>query len=254
MNGKVQIGFNQRVRLEWLERTAALALAGAQRAEVEATLQQLLREQISVGGQAQRGNREKAITILLRIWVTVPEALAPLRDEGLQLLSELPAGDHLPLHWGMAMAVYPFFGSMAEVVGRLLRLQGSVPAAQAQRRIREQLGERETVARAARRVLRCFVDWGVLEDTGDKGVYRPAPVRAVRDARLAAWIIEATLHATRAQSAPLRALVQAPALFPLDLGGAPVGALRENGRLELMRQGLDEDVVQLRRNGQMQLC
>ncbi len=254
MRGEVEIGFSQRVRLEWLERTAALALAGARREEIEAALQRLLREQISVGGQAERGNREKAITILLRTWVTLPEALAPLRDEGLHLLSELPPGDHLPLHWGMTMAAYPFFASVAEVVGRLVRLQGSVPAAQAQRRIREQLGERETVARAARRVLRCFIDWGVLQDTEDKGVYRPAPVRAIRDAKVAAWLIEAALHASRVGSAPLRALAQAPALFPLHLGTPPLETLRRSGRLELMRQGLDEDVVQLRRNGQLKLC
>ncbi len=254
MNGAVQIGFSQRVRLEWLERTAALVLAGAGRAQVEAMLQTLLREQISVGGQAERSNREKAITILLRTWVTVPEALAPLRDDGLRLLSELPAGDHLPLHWGMTMAAYPFFGSVAEVVGRLLRLQGSVQAAQAQRRIREQLGERETVARAARRVLRCFVDWGVLEDTDDKGVYRAALVRPVRDARLTAWLIGAVLHARGVEYAPLRALAEAPALFPFDLGAPAMAALRESQRLELTRQGLDEDVVQLRRNGQLKLC
>jgi len=48
-------------------------------------------------------------------------------------------------------------------------------AAQAQRRIKEQLGEREAVSRAARRVLRCFVDWGVLQDTSEKGVYQSAP-------------------------------------------------------------------------------
>jgi len=47
-------------------------------------------------------------------------------------------------------------------------------AAQAQRRIKEQLGEREAVSRAARRVLRCFVDWGVLQDTSEKGVYQSA--------------------------------------------------------------------------------
>ena len=35
------------------------------------------------------------------------------------------------------MAVYPFFGTVATVVGRLLRLQGTAGASQVQRRIRE---------------------------------------------------------------------------------------------------------------------
>ena len=72
------------------------------------------------------------------------------------------------------MAVYPFWSSVATQVGRLLRLQGSAAAAQVQRRIREQYGERETVARRARYVLRSYLDWGVLQETGAPGVYRAA--------------------------------------------------------------------------------
>ena len=56
------------------------------------------------------------------------------------------------VHWCMCMAAYPFFGTVADATGRLLRLQGTAAAAQIQRRLRERLGERETVARAARRV------------------------------------------------------------------------------------------------------
>src|SRR5947209_6488434 len=115
---------------------------------------------------------------------------SPLRDDGLDHLRRLPLDDHLAVHWGMSMAAYPFFGTVAEATGRLLRLQGSAGAAQVQRRTREQLGERETVARAARRILRCFLDWGVLEVSTEKGVYQAAAVRTVEDTRLAAWLLE----------------------------------------------------------------
>lgn len=249
MNNRVQIGFNQRIRLEWLERTSALVLAGASKEEIVATLRALLRDQISVGGDAERSNREKSITILLKTWVTVQPGLQAFRDEGLEHLARLPMQDHLPLHWGMAMAAYPFFGSVAEVVGRLLRLQGAVPAQQAQRRMREQLGERETVARAARRVLRCFVDWDVLRDTEHKGVYSAAPLRPVKDPLVKAWLLEAALRASAVNSAPLRALAQSPALFPFALDAPNGAALEASGRVELFRQAVDEEVVALRSNG-----
>ncbi len=67
-----QIGFSQRVRLEWLEQTANLVLAGNDKAAVNDALQELLKDKVSVGGQAERGNREKIITILLKTWLTVP--------------------------------------------------------------------------------------------------------------------------------------------------------------------------------------
>ena len=72
----------------------------------------------------------------------------------------------------MCIAVYPFFGTVADAVGRLLRLQGTAGAAQVQRRLRERFGERETVTHAARRILRAYIDWGILEETDQKGLYR----------------------------------------------------------------------------------
>ena len=97
------------------------------------------------------------------------------------------------VHWCMCMAVYPFFGTVADAVGRLLRLQGTAGAAQVQRRLRERFGERETVARAARRILRAYIDWGVLVETDEKGLYRRAAKRVIGDASLAVWAIRAVL-------------------------------------------------------------
>src|SRR5215468_1607251 len=214
MSTPIQIGFSQRVQLDWLEQTAAMVLAGQTREQVETTLQERLHDKLSIGGTAQRGNREKAITILLKIWVSVPPWLQPFRDDGLDILRRLPHADHIAVHWGMTMAAYPFFGAVAETVGRLMRLQGTCAAAQIQRRIREHLGERETVARAARRILRCFVDWGVLQETRGKGVYQASPVRPVLDKPLAAWLTEATLIASGSNTGALKTLIQTPALFP----------------------------------------
>ena len=105
------------------------------------------------------------------------------------------------VHWCMCMTVYPFFGTVADAVGRLLRLQGTAGAAQVQRRLRERFGERETVARAARRILRAYIDWGVLVEAGEKGLYRSAAKRVVDDAPLAVWTIMAVLLAADVNSA-----------------------------------------------------
>ena len=245
MSIPMQIGFSQRVQLDWLEHTAALVLAGQTREQIETALQECLRDKLSIGGTAQRGNREKAITILLKIWVSVPPWLQPFRDDGLGYLRRLPDADHIAVHWGMTMAAYPFFGAVAEAVGRLMRLQGTCAAAQIQRRIREHLGERETVARAARRILRCFVDWGVLQETREKGVYQTSPARPVQDKQLAAWLIEAALLAQGTDTCVLQTLLQTPALFPFRIPQLYAADLEGQGRVEIFRQGLDEDMVTL---------
>jgi hypothetical protein len=86
---------------------------------------------------------------------------------------------HLAIHRGMTMAVYPFWSDIATQVGRLLRLQGVAAAAHIQRRVREQFGERETVSRAARRILLSYLNWGVLQETGTMGIYCAAPSLAI---------------------------------------------------------------------------
>ena len=167
-----QIGFSQRIQLSWMEQTANLVLAGNSRDEITVSLHELLKEKLSVGGVTRGGNRGKAISILLKIWLTGCPKWPFIREKGLDLLRELPVRHHLVVHWGMTMAAYPFFGSVAESTGRLLQLQETVGAAQVQRRIRERYGERETVSRATRRILRVFLDWGIMEDTTAKGIYK----------------------------------------------------------------------------------
>lgn len=249
MNGRVnQIGFSQRVRLEWLEQTANLVLAGNSQDDVNEVLQDLLKDKVSVGGQAVRGNREKIITILSKVWLNTPPELKRVRLGGLDLLKRLPRSDHIVVHWGMVMAVYPFWGGVATQVGRLLRLQGSAAAAQVQRRVREQYGERETVSRAARRVLRSYVDWGVLSETNVKGVYGAGRSMSIDDIPLIAWLIEASLYSRSNGSAPLKDLMDSPSLFPFLI--KPVhaeGLLTASANLDILRHGLDEDLVMLQR-------
>ena len=157
MNGRTnQIGFSQRVRLEWLEVTANLVLAGNGKYAVNEALQELLKDKVSVGGKAARGNREKIITILMKVWLKSPPGLDALRADGLELLKTIPRPDRLAVHWGMVMAVYPFWAQVASHAGRFLKLQESAAAAHIQRRMREQYGERETVSRAARRLARAL--------------------------------------------------------------------------------------------------
>ena len=243
MTRQDRIGFSQRIRLDWLEYTANLVLAGNSRDDIVAALDERLQEKLSVGKSPERGNRAKAITILTRVWVSPPSELRTLHDEGLDRLRRSAPNDRILLHWCMCAAVYPFFGVVANATGRLLRLQGSAAAVQVQRRLRERLGERETVARAARRILRGFVDWGVLLETDAKGVYRGAAKLTVDDAALAAWAIKAVLAAQANKPQSAGTLLSGPHLFPFDIGLPSTRDLEAITDIEVIRRGLDHEVL-----------
>ena len=251
MNGRIrQIGFSQRIRLEWFEQTTWLILAGNDRAAVKDSLENLLQDKVSIGSQAIRGNRNKMITILMKTWLTVPGGLERLRDEGLNLLRGLNGNDRIVLHWGMASAAYPFWSVVAAYTGRLLRLQRVATAAQIQRRVRERYGQRETAARAARRVLRSFIDWGVLAETRHKGVYELGDRYSIQDPKLTAWILEASLRARSKRFSPMKDLIESPSLFPFRIQHLPAEhVVSFSPRLDILRHGLDDNLVTLCEEG-----
>lgn len=245
MKSNGQVGFSQRIRLEWLEHTAQLVLQDQCMDRIESSLHDLLKHRLSVGGNAERGSREKAITILKKVWVAPPNRIRFLRDEALQYLSEWDVGDHLVLHWCMAMAAYPFWGQVAEAVGRLLRLQGFVVAGQVQRRLREHLGERETVARATRRVLRSFVDWEVLSESDNRGAYISGRQQHVARSEGVLWVIKAVLTANGVSLGPLQTVTQGAELFPFVLEPVSVWDVEACENLSVVHRGVDGVLVQL---------
>ena len=243
-----QVGFSQRVRLEWFEQTANLVLAGNDRATITDVLRSLLQDKVSVGGQAAWGNREKVISILLKTWWNAPAELQALQADGLKILADLPRNYHIAIHWGMIMAVYPFWGAVAAQTGRLLRLQNTVSVAHIQRRIREQYGERETVARAARRILRSFIDWNVLQDTSTKGIYARALRISIREPELITWLVEASLHARANGVAHSKELFDNPVIFPFQLTHIPAEQIVSlSPSLDILRHSLDDDLIMLRK-------
>jgi len=162
-----QIGLDRIIRLEWLERTAYLFLEGNKITTIKQILMEDLRGAFRSNNTKPRNSLDKTVTILTKIWVNPPDNLIEFHRQGLTLLSTLPQEEHIAIHWGMTMAVYPFWGTVASHVGRLLNLQGTVSVNQIQRRVREQYGERATVSRAAQRVLRSIVNWKVLKETSE---------------------------------------------------------------------------------------
>ena len=247
MIDRPRIGYNRTVTLRWLDETLDLFLAGMSDADIYEALRERLKDELSVGSTAQRGSREKTITLLMKTWVRVPPPLRELRKDCLHLLQGVRRSDRLPLHWGMTMAVYPFWRVVADVTGRLFRLQGTAAPMQVQRRVKELLGERETAARSARYVLRAFADWGVIVDSVQNGEYSPAPPFSVADSKLAVWLLEAAVVSASGGVLEFRSLVNGPCLFPFQICRLAPEQLAESGRLEVVRHNLEETVVRVRK-------
>ena len=206
---KVEIAFRRKVRSVWLDQGLALA------AEEEPwdKAKPYLAAAIAVdnpGGETIR----KVLEHVRRIWFEPPADSLGLRSAGLNFYrsADSPAS-RLLLNWGMAIAAYPFVGSVAEALGRLLRLQHQANRADVQRRLREQYGDRDFVSRITRYNVSSFLDWGVIAEGETGGVYVPGmPIRPMCSDQLA-WLAEAVLIACGRAQLPFSKLCRHPVCF-----------------------------------------
>ena len=236
------VGFDRKIRLSWLDATADWAAQGLSVAAIRTRLDRLLDGEVA--GKGPHSARGKNMTVLMHVWVLVPETLVQLRNEALNLLDERSCRERLPLHWGMCLATYPFFRDVTETTGRLLALQGRAALSQIVRRTTESWGSRSTVARATQRVVRSFVAWDVLVETEERGIYVPEKKIEVADSVVAPWLLEAGMVNCDHREHPFLNLATAAFFFPFDLRMSA----REIGRrprLELHHRGTGGAVVTL---------
>lgn len=230
-----QIGFDRFIQLDW----AAIALrvrAGM------ATLDDLL--ELLDSSHAGLAAKKKTRTVLNRLWLEPRPDLVEFADRGVQVYRDSPDASVSALTWGMALATYPFFGRVAEIVGRLTALQGDCTSAEVHRRMAEIYGEREGTRRMTNMVLQSQASWGAIERL-EKGK-RITRKKAIdlHGSPIFTWLAEACLrYAGRAL--PLANLDSHPVVYPFILGGSTSYLLSRSRVLEVRVDGAGNQIIDL---------
>jgi hypothetical protein len=239
MRPKTEIAFRRKVRAVWLDEGMTMAAQDVPWPKAKLALAEAVSTE-NPGAETIR----KVLEHVRRIWFEPPDNCVALRSAALSLFraNGSPATRSL-LNWGMAIAAYPFVGSVGETLGRLLKLQHQAHRADIQRRLREQHGDRDFVSRITRYDVSSFLDWGVIAETKKAGVYLPGKKVQPRNAEQLAWLAEAVLISRGENQMPFSQLCHHPVLFPVAVETFNASILRANPRLKVARQGLNEDFV-----------
>lgn len=243
------IGIKQPVRKEWMQQAANALLAGLDSVTTRKELHGFIADQNRNGrkNKISDGNRAFTVNNLMRIWVIPDDGLTGFRDGALKCLRDRSALK-TPVHWAMISAAYPFWFNVAFQAGRLLNLQHQTTRPQIINRLKEQYGDRETITRYARYVIRSFVSWGILKDTGIKGCYEKPTPMAISDKDLAILLLESALHASPSGKAALSLLLTNPAFFPFQLPAISGDFIARNSeRIEVDCYSLDDEMLKLKR-------
>jgi len=242
------IGIKQVVRLDWYDYVLDLLLDGQQPTDIRLQLDEFIRERLQSGGYGERGEQTytKAVTQIMKCWVTPDRGLVAFRNDVLILARSTNKELRSALHWTVTVAAYPFWYRVASQVGRLLNLQDSITQSQIRLRCFEAMGERSTVERSVRRVIRSFVAWGLMQDSGTKGCYSKTSPVNVTDQYLAVLMVEASLLAIPEGKSAVGLLLNNPALFPFQLPMMTGNCVSQlNSRIAVARYGLDDDLLML---------
>ncbi len=247
VNRYQKIGIKQVIRLEWMDKVLSMLLAGMSEALIRQELDEYLSTQKQSGGLGERGKNTYGMAIsLLSSWISPNKDLIPFRNDALTLARELPKDEWLPLHWAVISAAYPFWFNVAKQVGRLLNLQDKITQKQVFNRLKEQYGDRETIARNARYTVRSFIAWGVLRDSSAKGCYAKGDSLLVTDYKEVIILLESGLLASQEGKSPLNVLLSSPGFFPFAMSTVTGAFIAQNSpRINVARYGLDDEFLKL---------
>jgi hypothetical protein len=228
-----QIGFDRFIQLDWA-RAALRVRAGV------ASMEELL--DLIDRSHAGAAAKKKTRTVLNRLWLDPRSSLADFADRGVRIYRKFPGTSVSTLSWGMAITTYPFFGRVAEIVGRLTALQGDCASSEVHRRMTEIYGEREGTRRMTNMVLQSQSSWGAIDrGAGGRRLTRRQKT-AVEEPHLVAWLVEACV---RYSGRPLAVatLASSPVLYPFELNGSVPFAISDSPNLEVSHSGSHEQVV-----------
>ena len=243
------LGIKQTIQQSWMDRTLRMLLAGMTEDQIRKELGHYLSNQKQSGGVGERGQKTYGMAIaILASWFSPQKELVGFRDEALALARVLPDAAWPALHWAVISASYPFWLNVARQVGRLFNLQEVITQRQIFNRLKEIYGDRETVARNARYVVRSFVAWGVLKDSETKGGYIQSSKQEISNNQLAIVLYEAALYAHPEGTLSKDQIWHDPAFFPFRLPLLTGDYIdRHAPSIDFHRHGLDNEMLIIKR-------
>lgn len=231
-----RIGFDRFLALDWV--------SAAMRVRAGIGSRQDLVQQLDEAGLTA-SIRKKTLTVLNRLWLEPRPDLAEFSARGLAAWQGGVGVPPVAFAWAMSVATYPYFGKVAELIGRLTSLQGDCRASEVHRRMEEIYGQRDGIRRATNMVLQTLAEWHVIERTerGQK-IFRRDSIR-LNDDRVIGWLLESALmYAGRA--VPAASVGSMAVLYPFALERPLAMVITHADQLELRYHGPGEQVLGLR--------
>jgi hypothetical protein len=242
MAERKRIGFDRTISAEWLDAAAARKISGEPPEVTRKFLWDFLED--VEPGTTNNSSRGKTLTVLTRIWVSVPFQAEPLMKAALKCIASTSGDNRLGVHWAMVAGTHPFFFDVATHVGKLIKLNGHANRSQIKRRMTEAWGDRSTLERTIQHVLRSMSRWGLLR----AGVGNGSLIGPVQRLNISNEVGKLLVHAvllSHGKGLTFSHLIDHPALFPFALD-LTMPELMRDPAFRVQRQGDQSDFVEVK--------
>lgn len=231
-----RIGFDRFIDMEWLRVALRVRTGAADLTELSDAL-----DTAGLGKAAKK----KTQTVLNRLWLEPRPDLKEFANRAVELLTENPEISQTVWNWGMAIATYPFFGQVAELVGRLTSLQGDCASSEIHRRMSELYGEREGTYRMTNMVLQSQANWGAIKrvDNGRRLIRLEKLI--VTNNSAIEWLVEAALR-YKGKPISVAGIQTMPVIFPFCLEQSLAYIASKSSSLELRSEASSDRFITLR--------
>ena len=241
-------GFKMIVRKEWMDETLSLVLDGKNVKEIRSFLDEYLSTQKPSGGIGPKRNRATygMAFALLGVWYRDAPELESMQKRLIAVARKTHREDWMPLHWAMLASAYPFWVMVNEQAGNLFGLQDVITAGQVYARMKDILGDTQTVARNTRFAIATMVSWGLVEKTDKIGHYRKGKTMCVGDMPTA-LLLESVLRATEGRRSEFNELALHRSLYCFSLASmsATTFSIYSKPYIEMNQYGLTGEYVSM---------
>jgi len=241
MSDRKRIGFDRTISSEWLDAAVGRVMSGETPEETRKFLWDFLED--VEPGKTNNSGRGKTLTVLTRIWVSVPKQAEPLKQAALKCIAATSGEKRIGVHWAMVVGTHPFFFEVATHVGKLTKLHGHANRTQIKRRMTEAWGDRSTLERTIQHVLRSMTRWGLLR-SGEEHGSLIGPAQRINCGEEVGQLLVHSVLLGHGKGLPFSQLIDHPALFPFAVK-LTARALMGNPIFRVHREGDRSDFIEL---------
>ncbi len=223
--------FDRFIRYEWAE----FALHESAQKNGSSQLKPFLIKQ----GLAPQSARRTA-NILSNMWFPKDPLSELLMERAFAILPDLSQREHVVLHWGMALCMFPLFRQTARTIGSLSRIQEVITKKEVISRILGEYSNQITIKRSIERIIQTLFNWGVLE-TKDEGFVQSPPI-ILSNSLLIEWLLQSVILQSPDRYLPLKDLIRASEIFPFEIQ-MPILSVHENPTFSVHRDASGEEII-----------